>query len=53
MAMPIKATPVLKGKEAKEFTARIKSNKNRPISRDAYERAERAYREMQKNGVRF
>lgn len=53
MAMPIKATPVLKGKEAKEFSARINSNKDRPVSKEASERAVKVYKEMLKAGIRF
>lgn len=53
MAMPIKETPILKGKEAKEFLNRINTNKNRPVSREAYEKAEKAYKDMQKNGTGF
>lgn len=53
MAMPIKATPVLKGKEARAFSIKINSNKDRPVSKESYERAKNVYTSMVKNGVRF
>lgn len=46
MARPIKETPVLKGKNAKEFEKAIKQNENRKVSRATYERALDAYRSI-------
>lgn len=43
MAMPIKPTPILKGKEAQEFSKKINSNKNKPVSKEAYERTLKAF----------
>ncbi|HET8685383.1 MAG TPA: hypothetical protein VFM18_01815 [Methanosarcina sp.] len=38
MALPIKTTPVLKGKDAKSFSDKIKQNKNNPISKKNYDK---------------
>jgi hypothetical protein len=54
MALAIKATPVLKGKEAREFSQKINSNKDRPISKEAYERTVAAMKSMKfKDGAHF
>jgi len=54
MALAIKATPVLKGKEAREFSQKINSNKDRPISKDAYQRTVTAMKNVKfKEGANF
>lgn len=41
MALPIKETPILKGKDAREFEKAIKENEDRKISREDYQRAKK------------
>lgn len=54
MALAIRPTPILKGREAKEFSEKINSNKNRPVSKEAYERTVNAFNNIKiKPGVRF
>lgn len=38
MALKIKNTPILKGKEVKEFSKKINSNKNNSISKESYKK---------------
>lgn len=50
MAMPIRETPVLKGKHAERFVRQIEQNKSKPVSRANYEIAKKTYcKIMQKN----
>jgi uncharacterized protein YeeX (DUF496 family) len=49
MALPIKPTPILTGKDAKAFAKKIKDNETRPLSKkeiDDYLRAKVAYEEI-------
>lgn len=39
MAMPIKDTPILEGKDAKRFQRIIAENENRSVPRQEYDRA--------------
>jgi hypothetical protein len=43
MAIPIKPTPILKGKEARAFSKKINSNKNKPVSKEEFERISKAF----------
>jgi hypothetical protein len=54
MALAIKATPVLKGKEAGAFSQNIDSSKDRPISEEAYQRTVDAMKNVRfKDGISF
>ena len=46
MARPIKETPVLKGKNAKDFEKAIKQNEKRKVSRATYQRAIAVFRSI-------
>ena len=46
MARPIKETPVLKGKNAKNFEKAIKQNEKRKVSQDKYQRAIAAFKRI-------
>jgi hypothetical protein len=52
MALPIKETPILKGKDAKKFIRSMISNEsyktNFGYSKQAYERARRIYEEIRR-----
>ncbi len=43
MAMPIKRTPVLRGREAREFEQRMRADEKRPVPREDYSRAQKVY----------
>ncbi len=43
MAMPIRETPVLKGKHAEKFVLQIERNKNKQVSKANYEIAKNTY----------
>ena len=48
--MPIRETPVLKGKHAEKFVRQIEQNKNKPVSKNNYEVARNTYHKiMQKH----
>jgi hypothetical protein len=47
MALQIKGTPVLKGRDAKDFSKRLHEKANTPVSKGEYKRAEEVYRKMQ------
>jgi len=38
MSLPIKGTPILRGKDAKKFTEKMNKAKDNPISKEEYER---------------
>ena len=46
MALPIKETPILRGKEAKKFIERMNSAHERKISKEEYEKAKEIYEKM-------
>jgi hypothetical protein len=46
MALPIMETPVLRGKEAEEFSRRMDAAEHEKVSREEYERAEKTYHEV-------
>lgn len=46
MARPIKETPVLEGKNAREFEKAIKQNEKRKVSREKYLRALDAFKSV-------
>lgn len=46
MARPVKETPILEGKDAREFEKTIKENESRKVTREEYERAEKAFEEI-------
>ena len=48
MAMPIRETPVLKGKDADRFVRQIERNKDKPVSRKHYEIARNTYLKIMK-----
>lgn len=43
MAMPIRETPILKGKHARKFILQIEDNKNKTVSKQIFERAKSVY----------
>jgi len=43
MALPIKQTPVLTGKNAKKFIKIMKENEHRSVPKTDYERAQKVY----------
>lgn len=54
MSLASKATPVLKGKEVGAFSQKIDSNKDRPISKEAYQRTIVAMKNVRfKDGISF
>ena len=54
MAYPIQPTPILKGKEAREFSKKIISNKYKPISKEAREKIDKAFENViLKGNVKF
>ncbi len=46
MAKPIKDTPTLKGKDANRFSAQIKANENKKVSKSDYERMVASYKKI-------
>ena len=48
MALPIKETPVLLGKDAKEFVKRMQDASEEAVSKEEYTRAEKIYQEFVK-----
>lgn len=46
MARPIKETPILKGKDAKRFAAKIEENKRLAAPREEYDRVMANYRKL-------
>jgi len=46
MANPIKETPLLKGKNARDFDKAIKQNEKRKVSRATYQRALDVYKSV-------
>jgi hypothetical protein len=46
MALPIRPTPVLRGRDARRFIREVRANENKPVSRAEYERAHRVYAAM-------
>ena len=46
MAIPVKETPVLKGKDARAFEEKIKQNEQRKIPTEEYERAVAFFRSV-------
>ena len=54
MAMPIKETPVLKGRDANRFVKRMCQAESKPVSRAEYERERKVYDQMkQKSKAMF
>lgn len=53
MAMPIKNTPILKGKEARIFSDKINTNKYRPISKESYERIQNSLKNVRFKDCNF
>jgi len=51
MALPIKDTPILRGKDAERFRDRLKDSKKRRVSSEDYRRAINTYRRALENGV--
>jgi hypothetical protein len=49
MALAIKPTPVLKGKEAKKFAEKIESNKNKPVSDESFQKTRDAFHNIKVN----
>lgn len=49
MAMPIRETPVLTGKEARMFVERMKDAHNHPVPIEEYKRAEEIYNKMKES----
>lgn len=49
MALPIKETPILRGKEAEEFRKRIENPGS--ISKEEYERAKKVYEELEQKKI--
>jgi len=47
MAMAIKETPILKGKSAARFQKIIKVNEKKPVKKEDYERAIKAYANLE------
>ena len=47
MARPIKETPVLEGKSAREFEKQVKQDEKRKVSESDYNRAKKAYDEIE------
>lgn len=46
MAKPIKDTPTLKGKDASRFSADIKANESKKVSKSDYERLAASYKKI-------
>ncbi len=46
MALPIRETPILRGKDARRFAENARSAESRPVSKEDYERAKKTYSEM-------
>lgn len=46
MAIPIKPTPVLKGKDAREFSKQIEETSKKSISKSELERLDRSYQKF-------
>lgn len=44
MAIPVKETPILKGKEARRFEEELKANEKRQVSEAEYRKALEDYR---------
>lgn len=49
MALPIKETPVLKGKDAQRFSENMRTAESRPVPREDYERAKNVYQKTKNN----
>jgi hypothetical protein len=49
MALPIKETPILKGKDAKRFIERLKEAETSRVPKADYERAQKIYTLMKLN----
>jgi hypothetical protein len=49
MALPIKQTPVLKGKDASKFSEQLAKSETHPVSKNDYLRAEKVYKQMKQN----
>jgi hypothetical protein len=49
MALPIKQTPVLKGKDASKFSEQLVRSENQTVSKEDYLRAEKVYKQMKQN----
>lgn len=46
MAMPIRETPILKGKDAKHFHEHMKEAESEAIPKEHYDRARKVYDQM-------
>jgi hypothetical protein len=46
MALPIRETPILRGKDALKFAENARTAAARPVSKQACERAKKTYLEM-------
>jgi hypothetical protein len=53
MAIPIKETPVLKGKNAREFDHDIIANETRKVSSADFNRAQETYNKLNEASRRF
>jgi hypothetical protein len=47
MAIKVRETPILSGKDARRFEEEIKHNENKKVPKEDYERAMKVYRESQ------
>jgi hypothetical protein len=46
MAIPIRETPVLRGNDARKFAESARTAAERPVPREAYERARKTFEEV-------
>jgi hypothetical protein len=51
MALPIRDTPILHGKDACIFAENARTAHLRPVSRENYNRAKKIYEEMKKKNL--
>lgn len=51
MALPIKPTPILTGKDAKRFIKKMRENENKPVPREEYLRAQKTYEELKEKSI--
>jgi hypothetical protein len=48
MAIPIKQTPVLKGRSGERFEQEVRKNESHPVPRSEYDRAHAVYSALKK-----
>jgi hypothetical protein len=46
MALPIRETPILRGKNARKFAENARTASSRPVPKEVYDRAQKTYSEM-------